>query len=441
MISKKAILSSHQRSTFLIFAAVSFIIYCPIIFNRSFLELDFYLIESLMKVHSISDYFLGITKGTISDIQPIRDITYFFDIIFYQQGLQTFIFTNVLIWIATGFFLIDITYKNFKVESRSFQLLLLLFLFHPTLTQLVSLVPARKHLLAYFFLTLTLRSYLLGQKKKTILWYLLSLLSHPINILFSAWLFLKSVFWEQKRFKEAILENLHLLIISLIIGIINIWWYQSVYQSYWGITRHAQSQSFGDFILAYGRYFSFIFFPFNYATFYGKQSPLALAGVFVAPIFFLFISQKVDKKVWLSLLALVFLSLFPVTYQLFHFFVSDTYTLTFMSAIFFLILKSRVDKSNMAKWGLPLILILFTSLSAYEVFKYRSPSRIKEASFKNDHNCSNLQAYVTDLFTMKRIEEAVKYGNEMIQEKCIEVNKQNINEARIIYAKILGLFE
>lgn len=433
----KLTIKNSAKSTSIIFILLSFLIYLPIIFNASFLELDFYLVEDLMKVHSLADYFQGIAKGTISDIQPIRDITYFFDILFYNQGFQTFIFTNFLIWIGTGITLIDLIYKKYDIRNRSLQFLILVFFFHPTLTQLISLVVARKHLLAFFFLTLTLKSYLSDQKKKATLFYLLSLLSHPINILFSVWLFLKSLFLDRKKGKDALIENLPLLTVSLIIGFINIWWYQHVYQDNWGITRHAQDQSLGDIVLAFGRYFSFLFLPFNYATFYGKQSPLSLAGIFITPIFFLFISKKVDKKLWLSILVLIFLSLFPVTYQLFHFFVSDTYILTFMSAIFFLILKSQKNISENGKWWILPILSLFIVLSGYEAYKYKSSSVIKEASYHNDPNCSNHQAYVADLFKSKRIKEAVHYGNEMIKEKCIKMNKQNINQARILYARVL----
>ena len=102
--------------------------------------------------------------------------------------------------------------------------------------------------------------------------------------------------------------------ISLVIGLINMWWYFGVYEKVLGITRHEGGFSLADSLLAYGRYLSFALIPDFFATFYGKQSLFNMVGLLAFPVVFWVFAKTIGKEKTVSFGLPFFLSLLMVIF-------------------------------------------------------------------------------------------------------------------------------
>lgn len=428
-----------------IFALLSILTFSPLFFHKGIFNVDNYLIESLKELSGLGDYFRGLAIAKVHDIQPLRDVSYVWDLMWQSfLGAPTFIVTNTLIWIVTGWVLIDI-FGSFKSFTSNFWLFVMLaFLTHPVFCQSVILIAARKHLLAFLFISLFLREVFRESPNniKLSLFFLGSLLSHPLNIGLSLW-YVCDLKVRQKEENGAIIKRvIPLLAVSLVIGLINMWWYFGVYEKVLGITRHEGGFSLADSLLAYGRYLSFALFPDFFATFYGKQSLFNMIGLLAFPVVFWVFAKTIGKEKTVSFGLLFFLSLLPVTYKTFWFFVSHTYFLVGLMSLLLMLwlMLSKMEEETVKKWfWVPLVfVVVFTGLNMKSAVAYKDPSGVIKDSYHADNNCINLHYYVGDLFDHHQNDLAAKLGEELVERKCIWLNKNNRINSEVLYSKILA---
>ena len=141
-------------------AAILSLLYFPLLVIDPLLNRDdTLLVLPLLNVHSLSEYFYFFQSPGNYDLQPIRDISYFIDILNLRVfALKTFHLQNLLLWIACSFLFYRLLLK-LRVENFVAKLCTALFALHPAYSGSIAWVAARKHLLAFFFLLLCLNRF------------------------------------------------------------------------------------------------------------------------------------------------------------------------------------------------------------------------------------------------------------------------------------------
>ena len=224
---------------------------------------DNIVVAPMEKITSLNDYFSKINTGEIFDRQPVRDLSFWFDFQIKKHfSIPFHHFHNLMIWflISVSLFYILI-YTNISRRIAAF--MVTLFAFHPCLTNALSWVTARKHLLSAFFIllaTLIIVRILKPQDKSRSsdleadspfsLWaiisisflYLFSSFSQPINIAWPLWVFSfyyfhtlnahKGIDWiffdGPNRFQSRLFFSL-LALILLFVFLINNHYYEGTY--------------------------------------------------------------------------------------------------------------------------------------------------------------------------------------------------------------------
>lgn len=448
MIKSSAFLEQEKNKARLLFVLVSLISFGPLFFQEGIFNIDDYLIEDLKQVTGLGDYFVRVGSGKISDIQPLRDLSYAWDLAWQSLlGLPTFIVTSFIIWMATGWVLLDI-FERFRPLKNTFALLLAVALLcHPIFGQSVILNGARKHLLALFFGTLFLREVFFSDISDRPSWkanfyFLLSLLSHPINIGLSLWYAIDLKLRREKTNGEVVRSALPFVLVSGLMGLINYWWYFQVYSKTLGVNPQEGGFSIADTLLAYGRYLVLIIIPDQYATFYGKQSVMNLVGLLSWPVVIWVFFKKMGAKVTTSFMALFFISLVPVTYKIFWIFVAHRWAMMACVSLLLLVWMLTNDlikePKRVALVIVSLVLVAFTSLNLKNALLFKNPSQVLKTNYLVDANCINLHYYVRDLFVRHKNDKAASLGQELVQRKCIWMNKNNRMDSKVLYAKILA---
>jgi hypothetical protein len=430
-------------SAFLFF--FSALIYSQLLSSNYVGDIDAYLVSDIESVTSLSDYIQKWKNNKIHDIQPIRDLTYFMDSYLSKYiGFKTYHLTNIIIWLLICYSVFIITLKFVILPNPSVLLLLMFYLGHPLFIKSVSHLGARKHLLAYLFILLCFNQIIknksdLRSNIKTHLFFLLSILSHPMNVLMPLLLAIYYWFYKKMSIKIIIKKTSILGLISLVFALLNLWWYLDIVQDISGVSRYSNENDIGDRLLAIGRYVSFMFLPVNFSSFYGKGSILTLVGLFLLPaVFYIFNKLLSTQKMILLLLAFIF-SIFPVIQKLLWTFVSESYFLS-GSFIFFIGLLLCIKNRKIKLFPL-VIMVVFVLFNIFQSFitinDFTNEERYFRTSYENDQNCTNLIYYTEYLFKVRDIDNASLYGNEMVQRKCYWFNKSTQSRFTSLFAKVL----
>ena len=322
-------------------------------------------------------------------------------------------------------------------------LLLSVFVLHPIFSKTITHVGVRKHLLSFLFIVFFMNIYLSDKKDgwraiKMTTFFVLSLLSQPINIFVPIWCFFHSYFVKKHRLIQIIKELSPLFLCALIIGILNIWWYLS-YQKILGVHKYVEDDTFALRLMAIGRYYSFYFLPIRFAEFYGPQSFLTIVGIGIAPIFYWVCVKRINLRIFLIYALLFYVALTPVILQMFYTFASETYFLLAATALFILTLFLLEDIQWTKVKIIPILIIgFFLGLQTTKIVHSRmSVESMRRSSYENDPNCINLYYLVHCLFAQEKIDEATTYGNEMVVRQCFWTNRESIHMNMALFAKVL----
>lgn len=444
---------NKKISFYFVMILVSAFIYAPMFGAPFIIDVDNFLIDELKSISSISEYISAWGKYQIHDLQPVRDASLIIDRELSKAfGISTYLYTNFLLWLIIVYLIIHVSFKYSKLSYINTCLVLGMYLCHPIFIKSVSQVGVRKHLLAFIFILMFFKEFLkkpesVKTNSKACLYFLLSLLSQPINIFIPVWALYHLRFVKKLDLRKIAIRLSPYFIMSLIIGVINLWWYQEIDQAAIGVAKYSSENMFGDKILAVGRYFSFFLIPINFSGFYGKESILCVLGIFIGPLYMFFSYKSLKKVHFVSLLVLFFCAILPVTINLFLTFVSETYFLFGSLTLFciLILIIQKIKNEKIVSFGL----ILMLGLNLYQSTRLLRVNINKDQYFQiaynNDQNCINLNYLVQDLFYQEKVKEAVHYGTLLINRKCSWYNKETHQDFSLMIAKILvysnGQFE
>ncbi len=312
------------------------------------------LLNPLKSVSSLSGYLEARNSGTILDLQPVRDFSFLGDLAIQRwTGVSVFHLTNLLIWllilfVASRIFLNQT--KNWRVSLGCIALLAV----HPVVTNSVSWISARKHLLSCLFIITATWIVLLESRGKwswrrtlaVVFLYALSIYSQPITLLWPLWWVVDRWLKSPEQRRTAVAGALACSPIAVSCAVLNTLYYQGQFVRQTGAEKFVDSQAGGPIaLLALGRYFANLVIPKAIATGYYPGSILNLIGL-LALVVFVFAAVKWlgwrEASPWLLFF---FLPLAMVTVRITNIFVSDTYLLTPIVGFFSLIglAASRLD--------------------------------------------------------------------------------------------------
>ena len=339
---------------------------------------DWLIIGPLFKVKNLSQYFNMISAGEILDLQPIRDLSHLVDIGTKSLfPIYSFHFSNLLIWFIILFFLFKV-FNNVSTSTQTNLVVLGLFAFSLFTTSSVAWLSARKHLLSFLFILICTEEVTRIEKdinyrireKKILFFYLLSILSQPINIFWPLWGF---IFLRLKQYKMTNHFYSVLVAIFFILGVSANFYYFHSFLPLVGKYKFV-SQSFFETVsqsfLALGRYFYLILFPVSaLPTPHSKIALENLVGLFLICIFLVvlyFYSKRIprERASFYVYLSYFFIHLIPVLYNS-SIFASDTYLLNASVGVYILFILLINNKTA------PLFLIsAYSAFLAVENFQY-----------------------------------------------------------------------
>lgn len=228
-------------------------------------------------------FITALGKPTLSDYiiyPPLMDLSFYLDrVIQGWVGLQTFHLTQVLIWLAVLFQLGALVRKVFPERKFAPAIAVGLAAVHPVFVNTVSWLAARRHLFcAFFLLAVTRWAWEISDPKKKdaelsktglmILFYGLSVLSHPIGIFWP--IFYLALCICRKSPAHAYRAFLVLAPLLGWVFVLNYSYFSERYILDTGATKFLSSHPShtGLSMLAWGRYVFNFFFPFRLAPLY-----------------------------------------------------------------------------------------------------------------------------------------------------------------------------
>lgn len=371
---------------------------------------DLPIIVPLSKVGSITDYFMLVKNNTILDVQPVRDLSFIFNLkVLDLTGKPWFRFFNFIIFLLILLFTNRLMkLLDFKKSSICFSMLIIAM--HPVMLSATGWISARKHSLAVVFLLLALISFLRDKKitPAVYLWFLLSVLSHQIFILFPVWLLI----YTRLSNLKADWTRLTILAAVGMIGFIPAFLKTFVFMM--GNTmfmRDSISENISRAVLSVGRAVSQLVFPVSISAYYEQGNPLNLIGI---PVLILTLAMFYKKKsmsavVWISLAAIAFA---PTLFT----FVNDTYL--YLPLICCLISCNFYFAENPPKLPRPIIhsfLFVFITLLSVKTIDasrmWKSDYELWKYSFENEKS-----PYAKILLSRSIMPAQPEYGLELLIE-------------------------
>lgn len=283
---------------------------------------DLLLILPLKNLSSLSEYVTAVKSNTIVDVQPLRDLSFLINIkIEERTGLHTYHLTNILLMIFSIHLLFRI-FSLLKWSSSEIIAGVLLFACHPVLVSAMGWISARKHILGFVFILLSLLDVLKKERlsKTSIAYYFAAILSHQIFILFPAWLIL---FLKQRKWKFS--RTLFVLMCLAGAFVLGLGYYKTFSLEMGNATMnyYSTAENIGRFVLSSGRSAIILLFPNVIAHVYYQGSIYNMIGIGVLVLFLYLIYKSPSKKECFLWIFLVVVTLIP-TYIAF---VNDTYLL------------------------------------------------------------------------------------------------------------------
>lgn len=335
-----------------------FFIYDHFISGRPIEYDDGILLDPLLKVHSLKDYFEARKSLQIWDVQPVRDLSYLVD---FQ--LQKFVpawnvqRSNFFIWICIYLILIKLlnlilSHFNFPPKQNWIIFFSGIFLIHPVLQLGPFWISSRKHILACLFILLA--TYFFFKIKQlnrptaresflVCLFYLLSVLSQPITILIPGIYLLVLVI--KFPLKTLFNRNLYLFIFFFtLIFILSMWanyyFYNIVYvkMNSGTIYKYVADNVTQVRLLTFGRFFYQVFdYTMASPIEHDRGSVRNIIGLLSIPIFYYLSIKVLGRNVSIFSLLWFLLPLMVVTLGDVKLFALDTYLITSFVAILILL--------------------------------------------------------------------------------------------------------
>jgi hypothetical protein len=224
MMSFKQLKSPHplviRVAIFIVIIICSFY---PSLFADKTVSPDaYFLLPYLDKINHLGDYFSQLFGLKTFDVQPVRDLSLWFDwMIFHQWGNNIFILHNAVLWLISGLFISKILEEeNPNLSHLRSTFCVGLFLSYPIFAHIISFSMARKHILSFTLMVIATYYFLIFLKKYQ--WkyglifsfsYLLAVFSQPICLLWPLWATIYIILLKKNDFKKFIP---YLIVLSII---------------------------------------------------------------------------------------------------------------------------------------------------------------------------------------------------------------------------------
>lgn len=395
--------------------------YIPSLINqhRFFMD-DEVLLRPIEQMNSILEY----PPSFLLDIQPVRDLSYWIDTNLSKAiGFETYHLTNTLLYFGIVFVVTLITQTLFST-SFSFFVPIVLFGLHPLNTTTVSWISGRKHLLSVFFIMCSTYLFITYRKSRpklclslTGLFYLCSILSHPINVLWPVWATAYS--WakdKQESFKKNAMLFCGLLIIGIFLIVVSLKYYDNIPGIAKRVSILPSLATFSVAPMAIGRYFFNIFLPFKLNLFYSLGSFTNFFGIGIFSLFLLALyrnKKNPDVLLWVLMgsLPLAIVTLLTLTS-----FVSDTYIMTslfsFLVAIIYMLRPIEEKIMGKLKYSSVILAILSLSLAGHSIYRnhlWSDSEKVFSKNLKSEKTEFLVKLYTRILLKQDRVKEALPH--------------------------------
>lgn len=400
---------------------------CIFIFFPHFLNKPYALdreiiIKPLQSVSSPSEYLAKLNEGKILDVQPIRDISHLIDIFIEKSFGFSWIgeLHNLFLLLLTCIFLFEIFKKYF--EEKIAVLGVFIFCNHPTIFNIFIEETSRKHILAVLFTLISFYFFKSDRLANNIKYrlisyisFLLSLLSCPITILFPIFIVPK----KKEKLRESIPKILPFFIISLSLGIINIYYYKYTFKDLFGFERAKEILGMSDLSLILSMYFRQYFFPFIYSIYYIIYSKINLCFLILSP-FIIWFSFKKEKKASFQAYFGIFLVMFTLYGTGTNIIMLNTYNLIPTILFTFLVISILKERKRI----LQILLFCLFFISTYQ--SYNRP--YKKIDFfnsiaENEPNCRLIQALLFYAIEDGNLNDIQKWYPKWVNYKCLVAKK------------------
>lgn len=195
----------RKRMAALLLCGLIVLAYFPLIGKVTFSPDAHIILPPLLETSALG-YLKMLSSFEVVDFQPVRDLTFFFDIIFFRNfQIATFTLTNVLFWCLSCLLLFRLIRRVALPLSRVHIFLLVsAFAVYPLFSQAVGWTMARKHLVAVSLILLATHLFLDWMKGRRkwfafYLAYVAAVLSHPIVVFWPCWAFLHHKFFHRGK--------------------------------------------------------------------------------------------------------------------------------------------------------------------------------------------------------------------------------------------------
>jgi len=353
-----------------------------------------YILGNVGSYNSLLEYFNSLFSLETLDLQPLRDLSLWIDIkVFNSTGLNTFLISNLIVWIMSLFVAQKILHRVFpKMENLVF-LGILCFSVYPLFSSTIYWSMARKHLLSYLFILCATNESLKEShsRMRVLAFYICSLLSQPIHLLWVAWYFLRI-----KESGEKVrpgFAGLLIVVFLLFLGA-NIAYYDS--SSTFHSTYDTKTDNLFDLpgrILSIGHYFYQLVAPYRLAFSYNAGDVESWLGCLLLLAFVAGLFKMGPRRGALSWGLFAILPLVIVSSE--TMLISDTYLLAPAFGVLVIVLECiREAKIKRRLLWVPVIFIaVWTGITIGESEKWKNRVEFAKNNFLVSQNCNSAFAY------------------------------------------------
>jgi hypothetical protein len=299
------------------------LLYAPLVIQDPVLSRDDRsLLAPLRQVRSPAGYVAAVREGRILDLQPLRDLSLWLDLqVKALTGASTFHLTNLLLLGLIALVLFR-ALTALGVQREVCAVVAVCFALHPVLIGSTAWISARKHLLCGLFAALATVAVLRERPWRGVVFYLLSILSQPISLLWPLWMLVRS-----RRARAPLTAPLTASLAMLVCAAANAAYYSGPYLRQTGGASKLVAAGPGSSLLAVGRSVFNLLCPVALSAVYDPGSPWNLAGLLLLPLFVWLALRVAPRAFALEWLLFAALPLSVVTVRMTNIFVSDTYLL------------------------------------------------------------------------------------------------------------------
>lgn len=375
-------------------------------FHRELINYDDLLFIEPMTKLSLSRYFTFWMKNPYGYAHPVRDFTWMFDSWVQETtGLPSFWISQFLLFLGLGWCVWKFLCMYLPEKKSLAFCLLLIFLTHPTLVEILQWASSRRNLLPLLFLFPPSLHILRSEKEKTSLnkkdwtfiigFWLLSLLSYPSGLLWPLW-----VFWIKRKELENNLKTKKNVAIGFFTAL--------VLSSYWKPKEVSWSLSLKTILdpslfernfyhlwRSLGRGTWNLVFPFELSAFYNELSIYNFWGIILFAVLLAtaiwFYKTKLDtseKEDWKNIVLFALVLFLPqglifISYGFLAW--ADRYTLVLLPS-FILLIGLTITKLKLdEKANYLLFFIFILSLTGQSIYSHeRAPLWLSWEGLLND---------------------------------------------------------